>query len=123
MSTAELEGATISHPHVAESAFIGVDHEIKGQALIGYVIMKNGNPGSDQVRAEINDIIGRKLGRFEVPEKIIFVNELPKTRSGKIMRRLLRDIAERKDLGNTSTLADPNVIDHISEEFRKLDQH
>mmetsp|Transcript_17488 Transcript_17488/g.17420 ORF Transcript_17488/g.17420 Transcript_17488/m.17420 type:complete len:228 (+) Transcript_17488:1270-1953(+) len=122
ISTAELEGATITHPWVAESAFIGADHDIKGQALFGFVILKAGFQGSDQVRAEINEIIGRKLGRFEIPERLVFVNDLPKTRSGKIMRRLLRNIAERKELGNTSTLADPAVIDHIAEEFRKLDR-
>lgn len=118
VSTAELEGVVLEHHSVAESAFIGIHHDIKGQGLIAFIILRQGNVGSPKLRQEINEIIGKKLGKFELPEKIVFVNDLPKTRSGKIMRRLLRDVAEGRPLGNTTTLADPSVIDHIVEEFK-----
>ena len=118
ISTAELEGVVLENPSVAESAFIGIHHEIKGQGLVGFIILKQGIQGSTKIKQEINEIIGKKLGKFELPDKLVFVGDLPKTRSGKIMRRLLRDIAENRPLGNTSTLADPGVIDMIILEFK-----
>lgn len=117
VSTAELEGTVIENHAVAESAFIGIHHEIKGQAIIGFVILRQGCEPSQQLRVALNDLIGKKLGKFEIAEKIVFVSELPKTRSGKIMRRLLRDIAEHRPLGNTTTLADPSVVEQIVKDF------
>lgn len=118
ISTAELEGVTIEHHSVAESAYIGIHHEIKGQALVGFIILKENVLPDNSIKLQINDIIGKKLGKFELPDKLVFVNELPKTRSGKIMRRLLRDIAENRPMGNTTTLADPQVIEQIIQEFK-----
>jgi acetyl-CoA synthetase len=118
ISTAELEGVVIEHPSVVESAFVGIPHEIKGQGLTGFVILKQGIQASNTIRQEINEIIGKRLGKFELPDKITFVSDLPKTRSGKIMRRLLRDIAENRALGNTTTLADPAIIDHIIQAYK-----
>ena len=118
ISTAELEGVTIEHHSVAESAYIGIHNEIKGQGIVGFVILKQGIQGTPAIRQEINALIGKKLGKFELPEKLVFVNDLPKTRSGKIMRRLLRDIAENRPMGNITTLADPGVIEQIIQDYK-----
>lgn len=119
VSTAELEGTVIENHAVAESAFVGVYHEIKGQGIIGFVILKQGEKPSGELKKQLNELIGHKLGKFEIPEKIVFVADLPKTRSGKIMRRLLRDIAEGRPLGNTTTLADPGVVEQILKDFHE----
>ena len=117
IGTAELESVYVEHPAVAESAVIGIAHELKGQALVSFVTVKNGfNADSDLIR-ELNDLVAKKIGKFALPEKIIFSADLPKTRSGKIMRRLLRDIAEGRALGNVTTLADPSVIEALKEKY------
>ena len=118
ISTAEIEGVAIEHNGVAESAFIGAHHHYKGQAIIGFIVLKQGVVGSQVIKQEINELIGNKIGKFQVPEKIVFVKELPKTRTAKIMRRVLRDIAESRIVSDRSTLVDPGVIEQITKDFR-----
>ena len=102
---------------MAESAVIGIPHELKGQALVSFVTVKNGFTADSELIRELNDLVAKKIGKFALPEKIIFSADLPKTRSGKIMRRLLRDIAEGRALGNVTTLADPSVIEALKEKY------
>lgn len=119
IGTAELESAFVEHPAVAESAVIGVPHAIKGQGLVAFVITRSDAEGDEATwRQELVTLIDNKIGKFARPEKIVFSHDLPKTRSGKIMRRLLRDIAEDRPLGNVTTLADPTVVDTIQEKYR-----
>jgi acetyl-CoA synthetase len=118
IGTAELESVFVEHPQVAESAVIGVPHEIKGQGLMAFVLLRGTDTeGSPALRDELNAMVAAKIGKFARPEKIIFCPDLPKTRSGKIMRRLLRDIASGNSLGNVTTLADPSVVDKIQTKF------
>lgn len=120
IGTAELESVFVEHPMVAEAAVIGVPHEIKGQGLVAFVLLRGtDSTGSDPLRTELNDMIAKKIGKFARPEKIIFSADLPKTRSGKIMRRLLRDIATGNPLGNVTTLADPSVVEKLQTQFSK----
>jgi acetyl-CoA synthetase len=118
IGTAELESVFVEHPAVAESAVIGVKHEIKGQAMVAFVSLRDGN-GRDPVdlQEELSEWVAKKIGKFAVPERIIISHDLPKTRSGKIMRRLLRDIADGSALGNVTTLADPSVIDALKAKY------
>jgi acetyl-CoA synthetase len=119
IGTAELESVFVEHPLVAESAVIGVPHEVKGQGLVAFVLLRGADAdGSDQLRRELNDLVSDKIGKFARPEKIIFSADLPKTRSGKIMRRLLRDIATGQALGNVTTLADPGVVDSLKAKYQ-----
>lgn len=117
IGTAELESVFVEHSNVAESAVIGVPHELKGQGLVAFVLLKNGINESEELRKELNALVAKKIGKFAMPEKIIFSADLPKTRSGKIMRRLLRDIAEGRALGNVTTLADPSVIQSLKGKY------
>jgi acetyl-CoA synthetase len=110
VSTMEVESALVEHPAVAEAAVISKSHEIKGQAIAAFVTLKEGRKISEELENEIKAHVARKIGALARPDDVIQAAELPKTRSGKIMRRLLRDIAEGRALGETSTLADPNVI-------------
>src|SRR6185503_7829730 len=107
IGTMEVESALVDHPRVAEAAVVGRPHEIKGQAVAAFVTLKEGSHGSELLIAELKEHVVRKIGALARPDDIIFAADLPKTRSGKIMRRLLRDIAEGKALGDTTTLADP----------------
>ena len=120
LGTAPIEDAVNEHPAVAESAIVGFPHDIKGSALYGYITLKDTGESRDQnnLRKEINQIITEHIGPIAKLDKIQFTNGLPKTRSGKIMRRILRKIAEGElsNLGDTSTLLDPNVVDQIKEE-------
>jgi len=119
IGTAELESVFVEHPAVAESAVIGVPHEIKGQGLVAFVIIRTGAEGDEATwRKELTGMVDSKIGKFARPEKIVFSADLPKTRSGKIMRRLLRDICEGRELGNVTTLADPSVVDTLKEKFK-----
>lgn len=118
IGTAELESIYVEHPAVAESAVIGVKHELKGEALVSFVIIREGNEGTDSLKQELNHLVAQKIGKFALPEKIVFTQDLPKTRSGKIMRRLLRDIAEGRELGNITTLADPDIVDVLRAKFK-----
>ena len=115
IATAEVESALVDHFAVAEAAVVGATDEITGQAIIGYVILRGGNEPSESLGEEIRVHVATKLGPMARPKAVFLVPDLPKTRSGKIMRRLLRDVAEGRDLGDTTTLADANVVDEIRE--------
>jgi len=104
---------------VAEAAVVGKPHEIKGQAVAAFVTLKEGTKPSDELAAELKDHVVKKIGAIARPDQILFAADLPKTRSGKIMRRLLRDIAEGKALGDTTTLADPNVVARLKTEYEE----
>ena len=117
ISTMEVESALVDNPKVAEAACIGKSHEIKGQAIVGFVTLKNQVAGSDEVVAELKQHVAAKIGAMARPDDIYFAAELPKTRSGKIMRRLLRDVAEGRALGDTTTLADPAVVESLKEQY------
>ena len=109
----EIESAFVDHPDVAESAAVGITHEIKGQAITAFVTLKEGVEQSSEMEKKLKEHVVRKIGAIARPETVIFSADLPKTRSGKIMRRLLKDIADGRVLGDTSTLADPSVIDKL----------
>ena len=117
ISTMEVESALVDNPKVAEAACIGKSHEIKGQAIVGFVTLKDHVAGSDDVIAELKQHVATKIGAMARPDDIYFTAELPKTRSGKIMRRLLRDVAEGRALGDTTTLADPAVVESLKEQY------
>ncbi|MCL5292638.1 MAG: acetate--CoA ligase [Actinobacteria bacterium] len=117
MSTMEVESALVDHQAVAESAVIGIPHEIKGEAIAAFVILKDGFDGTMQMEKELKSHVRQKIGAIAQPEMIIFIAELPKTRSGKIMRRLLRDVAAGRALGDTTTLADPNVVAELKKKY------
>ena len=119
IGTAELESIYVEHPAVAESAVIGVAHEIKGQGLVSFVTLRQGFEDSDVLKKELIGLVAQKIGKFALPERILFSPDLPKTRSGKIMRRLLRDIAEGRELGNVTTLADPSIVESLQEQFNQ----
>lgn len=110
ISTMEVESALVDHPAVAEAAVIGRTHDIKGQAIAAFVILRAGFEGSEALVKELKAHVGQKIGPIARPDDLFISADLPKTRSGKIMRRLLRDIAEGRVLGDTTTLADPNVV-------------
>jgi acetyl-CoA synthetase len=113
VSTTEVESALVDHPSVAEAAVVGAKDETTGQAIIAYVTLKGGQEPSEERGQELRRHVAAKIGAIARPKTIIFTDDLPKTRSGKIMRRLLRDVAEGRDLGDTTTLADPTVVDEI----------
>ncbi len=114
ISTTEVESALVDHSAVAEAAVVGGTDDVTGQALIGYVILRGGNDASVELGNEIREHVGVKLGKIARPKTVIIVPDLPKTRSGKIMRRLLRDVADGRQLGDTTTLADPGVVAEIA---------
>jgi len=114
ISTIEVESALVDHPKVAEAAVAGRNDAQTGQAIVAYVTLKGGDEGSPEMMRELRDHVGSKIGKFAAPANIVFTPELPKTRSGKIMRRLLRDVAENRQLGDTTTLADPAVVEEIA---------
>ncbi|HSH13383.1 MAG TPA: AMP-binding protein, partial [Desulfurivibrionaceae bacterium] len=117
LGTAEIESALVAHPNVAEAAVVGAPHEIKGQTIYAYVSLKAGIEASEDLRGALKKHVRQEIGPIAVPEFIQFSDGLPKTRSGKIMRRILRKIAagqtEAHDFGDTSTLADPGVVDTL----------
>ncbi|MBE3586096.1 acetate--CoA ligase [Desulfofundulus thermocisternus] len=117
LGTMEIESALVDHPAVAEAAVIGKAHEVKGQAVSAFVTLKEGIQGTPELANELKAHVVKKIGAIARPEDIFFTAELPKTRSGKIMRRLLRDIAEGRVLGDTTTLADPAVVAQIKEQY------
>ena len=119
IGTMEVESALVDHPKVAEAAVVGRAHELKGQAISAFVILKEGNLASPALMAELKEHVVKKIGSIARPEDILFAADLPKTRSGKIMRRLLKDIAEGKALGDTTTLADPSVIAKLKTEYEE----
>ncbi|MEO6796875.1 MAG: acetate--CoA ligase [Candidatus Dormibacter sp.] len=113
ISTIEVESALVDHPKVAEAAVCGRSDKQTGQAIVAYVTLKGGAEGSPEMLKELRDHVSKKIGKIAAPANIVFTPELPKTRSGKIMRRLLRDVAEQRELGDTTTLADPAVVTEI----------
>jgi acetyl-CoA synthetase len=119
LGTMEVESALVDHPKVAEAAVVGRPHEIKGQAVAAFVTVKEGVHGSQDLADELKEHVVRKIGAIARPDQILFAADLPKTRSGKIMRRLLRDIAEGKALGDTTTLADPAVVARLKSEYEE----
>ena len=110
IGTMEVESALVDHSAVVEAAVVGQSHEVKGESIAAFVTLKEGMATSDELMAELRDHVGRKIGPIAKPEMVVFTADLPKTRSGKIMRRLLRDIAEGRAVGDTTTLADPAVV-------------
>jgi acetyl-CoA synthetase len=117
ISTTEVESALVAHPAVAEAAVVGRTDATTGQAISAFVILRTGNDPSDALVAELRDHVAAHIGPIAKPKTILFTEDLPKTRSGKIMRRLLRDVAEDKALGDTTTLADPSVVDGIKSRY------
>lgn len=117
LGTMELESALVAHPAVAEAAVVGKAHEVKGQAIAAFVTLKDGQHPSSELRDELKAFVAERIGAIARPDDVLFVADLPKTRSGKIMRRLLRDIAENRALGDTTTLADPAVVAKLKEEY------
>ncbi|MCX6388639.1 MAG: acetate--CoA ligase [Solirubrobacterales bacterium] len=116
LSTAEVESAIVGHPAVAEAAVIGQSDEQSGQAICAFVTLESSHATSDEIMAEINQVVADRIGKFARPKRIIWSDDLPKTRSGKIMRRLLRDIAEGRALGDVTTLRDPAVMAELEKQ-------
>ncbi len=117
LGTMEVESALVSHPDVAEAAVIGIPHEVKGQAIVAFATLRAGKAPSEAKAQELREHVAHSIGALARPEKVYFTAELPKTRSAKIMRRLLRDIAEGRVIGDTTTLADPTVLDSIKKQY------
>jgi acetyl-CoA synthetase len=118
ISTIEVESALVDHNKVAEAAVCGRSDPATGQAIVAYVTLKGGDEGSPEMLTELRAHVGQRIGKFAAPANIVFTAELPKTRSGKIMRRLLRDVAENRALGDTTTLADPTIVNELAERGR-----
>ncbi len=117
LSTMEIESALVDHQSVAEAAVIGKTHELKGQAVSAFVLLKEGIDPGDTLLDELKKHVAQKIGPIARPDDIFFTADLPKTRSGKIMRRLLRDVAEGRALGDTTTLLDANVVDNLRGQY------
>jgi len=117
IGTMEVESALVEHPAVAEAAVVGKAHDLKGQAIAAFVTLREGYEKGHELREELRDFVAEKIGAIARPDDILFSADLPKTRSGKIMRRLLRDIAEGRALGDTTTLADPNVVASLKDQY------
>ena len=117
IGTMEVESALVDHPAVAEAAVVGRTHDLKGQALAAFVTLKEGNQPNPSLKDDLKGHVAKKIGAIARPDDIIFSADLPKTRSGKIMRRLLKDIAEGRMLGDTTTLADPAVVNRLKEMY------
>ena len=115
ISTIEVESALVDHPKVAEAAVCGRMDDITGQAIVAFVSLKGGEEGSTEMMGELRQHVATKIGKIARPANIVFTPELPKTRSGKIMRRLLKDVCEHRTLGDTTTLADPTVVEEIKD--------
>ena len=117
IGTMEVESALVEHPAVAEAAVVGRTHDLKGQAIAAFVTLREGQKPSPALRDELRQFVAEKIGALARPDDVLFSADLPKTRSGKIMRRLLRDIAEGRALGDTTTLADPNVVASLKDQY------
>jgi acetyl-CoA synthetase len=115
----EVESALVDHPSVAEAAVVGRADELKGQAIAAFVTVKEGIQVTEQLKKDLREHVTEKIGAIARPDDILFAADLPKTRSGKIMRRLLRDIAEGRALGDTTTLADPAVVAKLKSEYEE----
>ena len=119
LSTAEIESAVVSHPKVAECAVIGQTDEDTGQSICAFVTLEGDLEGSDELTQEIRDHVAQRISKIARPKRIIWTGDLPKTRSGKIMRRLLRDIAEGRELGDVTTLRDPAIMEQLEEKVKE----
>jgi acetyl-CoA synthetase len=117
ISTMEVESALVSHPAVAEAAVIGKAHDLKGQAIAAFVILRGGVENTPELPEELKKHVAHKIGPIARPDDVFVTAELPKTRSGKIMRRLLRDVAEGRALGDTTTLADPGIVNALKSQY------
>jgi acetyl-CoA synthetase len=115
LSTAEVESAIVAHPKVAEAAVIGQADEDTGQAICAFVTLEGDREGDDEMVAELREHVAKRIGKLARPKRVVWADDLPKTRSGKIMRRLLRDIAEGRELGDVTTLRDPDVVNQLDE--------
>src|SRR5213594_124133 len=113
IGTMEVESALVSHPKVAEAAVVGRPHPLKGQALVAYVVLKRGEAGSDSLRQELREHVRREIGAIAAPEALYITDKLPKTRSGKIMRRVIRSLVSGQEIGDTTTLEDPGAVDEV----------
>jgi acetyl-CoA synthetase len=120
LSTAEVESAVVSHPKVAECAVIGQQDEETGQSICAFVTLEGDLEGGDELIEEIRELVAKRIGKLARPKRIIWADDLPKTRSGKIMRRLLRDIGEGRELGDVTTLRDPDVMDQLEGRVKEL---
>jgi acetyl-CoA synthetase len=120
LSTAEVESAIVAHPDVAEAAVIGQHDEQSGQAIVAFVTLQGDLEGDERTVESIRETVAERIGKFARPKRIIWADDLPKTRSGKIMRRLLRDIAEGRALGDVTTLRDPAVMGALEEQVKQL---
>ena len=118
ISTMEVESALVDHPAVAEAAVVARPHDVKGQAIMAFVILKSEYTGSEELEAALRKHVGEVIGPIARPDWILFTEDLPKTRSGKIMRRLLKDIAEGKELGDTTTLRDASIVEKIKSKVK-----
>ena len=117
IGTMEVESALVDHPSVAEAAVVGKHHDLKGQAIAAFVTLKEGNRPTAELKDDLKEHVARKIGSIARPDDVLFSADLPKTRSGKIMRRLLKDIAEGRALGDTTTLADPSVVSRLKDQY------
>ena len=115
LSTYEIESALVDNPKVAESAVVSRPDDLVGEAIVAFVTLKSGYEGDEKVAQELREHVAKKIGKIARPHGIIFTADLPKTRSGKIMRRLLRDVAQGRALGDVTTLANAEVVDQIHE--------
>jgi acetyl-CoA synthetase len=122
LGTAEIESALVSHPKIAEAAVVGIPHNIKGQAIYAYITLNHGEEPSPELYTEVRNWVRKEIGSIATPDILHWTDSLPKTRSGKIMRRILRKIAagDTSNLGDTSTLADPGVVDKLLEEKQSM---
>ncbi|MDQ2767598.1 MAG: acetate--CoA ligase, partial [Gemmatimonadota bacterium] len=121
IGTMEVESALVDHPAVAEAAVVGKAHDLKGQAIAAFVTLREGQKPTPALNQELREHVATKIGAIAKPDDIIFSADLPKTRSGKIMRRLLRDIAEGRALGDTTTLADPAVVAALKDQYEAIE--
>jgi acetyl-CoA synthetase len=118
MSTMEIESAIVSHDKVAEAAVIGAQDEDTGQSIVAFVTLEGGGEWPDELNDELREHVATKIGKLARPKRFIPADDLPKTRSGKIMRRLLKDLAEGRELGDVTTLRDPSVTEAIKEKVQ-----
>jgi acetyl-CoA synthetase len=120
LSTAEVESAIVAHPHVAEAAVIGQHDEETGQAIVAFVTPRGDFDGDEPEADGVRELVAQRIGKFARPKRVIWAEDLPKTRSGKIMRRLLRDIADGRTLGDVTTLRDPAVMTELEQHVAAL---